>query len=104
LPEQGVSSLDKLRANSEADEAFLRCLDKLAAQGRRVGAKVGTNYAPAIFAKNGLAKGITNQQLVDAMERLFANNTIVIGPNPDVRPSKATQVILRKKLDEQGGA
>jgi hypothetical protein len=33
------------------------------------------------------------------MDRLFEKNKIVVGLNPDVKPSRANQVILRKPPD-----
>src|SRR5258705_10411763 len=99
LPIQGVSSLEKLRSDADADEAFLKCLDELAKQGRRVGVNTGTNYAPARFAETTLGKTIGNAGLKAAMARLFDSGKIIVGKNPDVRPGKATQVILRKPPD-----
>src|SRR4029077_14200292 len=98
LPVQGASSLDKLRSDAEADEVFLKCLDDLAKQGRRVSNKSGTNYAPAIIAETTIVKTVAKRALTAAMGRLFESGKIVVGKNPDVKPSRATQVILRKAL------
>lgn len=96
LPVQGTSHIEKLRSDADAEEVFLKCLDDLAKQGRRVSDKTGTNYAPAIFAETPLGKTIGNRALKDAMLRLFDSDKIIMGLNPGVKKSRATMVILRK--------
>ena len=96
LPVQGTSGIEKLRSEADAEDVFLKCLDDLAKRGRRVGINSGTNYAPAIFAETTLGKTVGNSALKTAMGRLFEKGEIIIGPNPDVKPSRANQVILRK--------
>ena len=92
LPVRSASGPRKSQASSEAEakDVFLRCLDELAKQGRRVGEKPGTNFAPAIMAKTTLGKAVGKRALAAAMPRLFDKGEIRIGLNPDVRASKAT--------------
>jgi RecA-family ATPase len=96
LPAAGASTLTRIAQDSQADTAFLECLTELAAGGRRVSAtKTAPTYAPAAFASTTKGKPIGKQRLKEAMDRLFDRKVIYVGPNPDVKPSKATRVILR---------
>jgi RecA-family ATPase len=100
LPVPGVSNIENLRSDAEAEDVFLKCLDERAKQKRRVSDKTGTSYAPAIFAEMALGKPIGKEALKAAMARLFDGGKIVMGINPDVKKSRATNVILRKPVDE----
>jgi hypothetical protein len=86
-------------ANAEAEELFLQSLDELAKQGCYVGIRPGTNFAPAIMAKTALCKTVGKDALLAAMHRLlFDKKTLKLGPTPNVRKSKQTQVILRMRF------
>jgi RecA-family ATPase len=102
MPVPKVSGIEKLQSDIDAETIFLRCLDDLAKQGRRVGDKPGANFAPAIFADITFGKKVGKQALKDAMGRLFESGKIAMELNPDVKPSKAGMVILRKSADDQG--
>jgi RecA-family ATPase len=58
-------------AAAHADRVFLDLVQTYAVEGRQVGATKGHGYAPAAFAEDKRAGGITNRALTDAMNRLF---------------------------------
>jgi RecA-family ATPase len=93
-------SLQQLAHDAKADDVFLQLLDRFTRQGRVVGDRKGTSYAPAAFHKEAEAKtaGLTSEALAESMRRLFASNRIhvenygrpsrpslklVLGPAPD---------------------
>ena len=77
LPEQGMSSLDKLAREQKAEETFLSLLARLGREGRNVSDKSNSpGYAPTTFAREKEAKGIRKDDLAAAMRRLFAANKI----------------------------
>jgi RecA-family ATPase len=81
LPIQGVSSLDKLAREAKVDDAFLRLMRSLAAQGRNVSDKpTSPTYAPTTFTKEieATKHGITKAELDGAMRRLFEANKIYV--------------------------
>ena len=86
---------DELAAHQKkAEEAFLANLKRRNSQSRTVSDKPGANYAPAVFAREleVIAAGLTNEHLVDAMERLFTSGKIRVdtkGP-----PSRQTNSIV----------
>ena len=88
LPVAGVSSLDQAAREQQADETFLDLLRRYASQNRYVSDKKSPAYAPALFAKEDIAKaaGLTNISLAAAMSRLFATGKI--WNEPCGRPSR----------------
>jgi RecA-family ATPase len=82
LPLPGVASIDKAAQEARADDVFLTLLRRFTNQNRNVGDKKGTNYAPALFAKEEEAKraGLGNSHLEAAMRRLFVENKIHLEP------------------------
>jgi RecA-family ATPase len=77
LPEQGMSSLDKLGREQKAEETFLTLLARLGREGRNVSDKPNSpGYAPTTFAKEKEAKGFRKDDLAAAMRRLFAADKI----------------------------
>jgi RecA-family ATPase len=96
---EDIVSLEKLKSNTEAEEAFLNCLDTFTAQGRRVSPNRGPTYAPTLFSTSGASKSFKKTDLAAAMERLFERKKIIVGTNPDVKPCKAGKVILRCQTD-----
>lgn len=56
LPAPGMSSIDKIAADAKADDVFLELLARFTRDNRNVGHRKGTNYAPALFAKEPEAK------------------------------------------------
>jgi len=77
LPIQGTGGLNKLAADQRADELFLELLTRFESQGRNVSDKpTAPTYAPTMFSKEQIAKGISKAALAAAMRRLFAANHI----------------------------
>lgn len=75
-----------------ARQAFMRCLRKLRAQGRRVtDAFNSPHYAPKVMAKMSEGKGFKPRELTDAMEELFSCGSIILGEErgPDRKPVKS---------------
>lgn len=72
------TSLDAQVAQSRVDKAFLDLLTRYASQGRTVSDLKGANYAPALFAKDPQASGITKLGFGAAMNRLFAQDLIAV--------------------------
>jgi RecA-family ATPase len=72
------SSLHRLAKDAECEDVFLRLLDERNAQGRHVGEKKSSAYAPAIFAELEGNSGFTSQAFAGAMERLFRAGKITL--------------------------
>jgi RecA-family ATPase len=90
VPERSTSSSEQAAAEVPIDETFLRCLDAVTAQGRRVSPHRSSAYAPAVFEKMPLAAGIKKAGLEKAMERLMADNRIRVDQGP-----RGTRQIVR---------
>jgi RecA-family ATPase len=89
--EPKTGSLERMVADQNADDAFLRLLEQYTAQGRNVSDKpTSPTYAPAAFAKEGV--GFNKVQLGDAMRRLFSANKIRVETYG--RPSRPYQHIV----------
>jgi len=72
LPEVGLSTLDKLAREQQAEDAFLDLLKHYEQTGRNVSeSKTANNYAAAAFTKEQAAKGFRKADLEAAMRRLF---------------------------------
>jgi hypothetical protein len=84
LPVAGTStgSLDKLAQERRAEEVFFDLLARFTRENRTVGAKPGTSYAPALFAREEEAKKLvlSSKVLEAAMRRLFKAEKIWNGP------------------------
>jgi RecA-family ATPase len=85
-----LGSLETAVANQKCDEVFVILLNKFAAQGRDLSEKPSTIYAPALFAKEKLAKDakLSKEALGEAMRRLFESERIrikVTGPDSKQR-------------------
>jgi RecA-family ATPase len=81
LPEGGVSGLDKLARESQADDLFLSLIRHLAGQGRNVSDKQNSpNFAPALFVEHSDAKRLSLRKadFKAAMQRLFAADRIFV--------------------------
>src|SRR5262249_57303608 len=96
LPLPGVASLDKIAAEAKADEIFLELLERFTKSNRNVSHKSGTNFAPALFAKEQEAKnaGLKSKSLEATMLRLF--KTDKIWNEPCGKPSRPSFRIARK--------
>jgi RecA-family ATPase len=95
LPVAGVSSLDKMAQERKAEDVFLDLLARLTRENRNVGAKSGTSYAPALFAREDEAKrlGLSSKALEAAMRRLFKDEKIwneSYGRRPSYRIARKT--------------
>jgi RecA-family ATPase len=79
LPVPGVNSLDQAAREAVACEVFLALLKRLRGENRFVGAQLGRNYAPAIFAAEEEAKRarLSNKVLEIAMRELFRVGKII---------------------------
>jgi RecA-family ATPase len=76
LPVTTMGTLEKIAVERDADELFLRLLDRFTDQGRNVShAKTSNNYAPTMFATDPDGKG-KRKDFIDAMDRLFATGKI----------------------------
>jgi RecA-family ATPase len=97
LPVGGVSGLEKIAAEQNADNLFLELLDAFMGQGRNVShLKSAHNYAPTAFARDPKAKAMpkVTKALADAMERLFAAKKI--RAENYGRPSRPNYRIIRQ--------
>lgn len=80
-------------ARDRVDRQFLDMLTTYATQKRPVSPHKGPGYAPAVFAKDGMANGTTARAFSDAMNRLFNSSRIEIdevGP-----PSRRVSRLVR---------
>ncbi len=86
-----------------AETAFLECLDHLRIEGREVSdrARAGT-YAPRVFEKRTETTGYDGKGSERAMERLFAQNIILVGTYGD-RPSRQFTRIIRSETTKASG-
>jgi RecA-family ATPase len=96
LPEAGVSSLDRAALEQVAEHVFLDLLKRFTTANRKVSDRAGTNYAPAIFAREAEAKlaMLTSKSLEGAMRRLFATGRI--WNEPHGKPSRGSFRIALK--------
>lgn len=84
--QNGGTMLDRLAANAKGERIFLALLGAFSAEGRHVNATPGVNYAPATFARDPRAEGLTKRALETAMGALFASGRIRVEGHG--RPSK----------------
>ena len=96
LPVPGMASLDQATREARADEIFLELLHRFATENRYVSDKRSSAYAPAVFAKEDVARkaGINSTDLAGAMRRLFTAGKI--WNEPCGRPSRPTYRIAVK--------
>lgn len=92
--EPGKGTLERLAAEAEIDQLFLKLLRRFTDQGRNVSDKRCPTYAPSVFADEPEAKEAkaTKKALADAMVRLFAANKIKVAK--EGRPSHQTHRIV----------
>ncbi|MDU8945610.1 AAA family ATPase [Ovoidimarina sediminis] len=85
--EKVETGLDAAAASAKAERVFLKLLAIYAAQGRRVNASGGTNYAPKKFAEHPDNEGVTRRAFKDVMERLLRDGKVNIRQDgPPSRP------------------
>ncbi len=100
LPPDIASTLRATSRATAANDAFLRCLAAMSAQGRTVSHAPSVNYAPSRFAKMPEAKGFDQDELEAAMERLLHLGTILA--DQEVGKYSNRQVRRGLKLADQG--
>lgn len=74
--DDGEAPIDVATARERADALFLDLLAAYDRQGRNVNTSSGPNYAPAVFAADASARGVTREQFRDAMNRLLHSGQI----------------------------
>jgi RecA-family ATPase len=96
LPEAGTSSLEKVAKEVRADQVFLDLLARFTEEGRNVGYRRGTSYAPALFAREAEAAkaGLRNKDFEAAMRRLFQAQKIWNAPYG--KPSRGSFRLVAK--------
>ena len=103
LPEAGVYGLDKMVKEQKADEVFLALLTRFTEAGRNVSEKPSSNnYGPALFAKEGEAKGFRKADLEASMRRLFETHRIHVEDYG--RPSRPASRLAQGKREDKGSA
>lgn len=100
LPPDIAATLAATSRATSANDAFLRCLAAMAAQGRTVSHAPSVNYAPSRFAKMPEAKGFDQDELEAAMERLLHLGTILA--DQEVGRYSNRQVRRGLKLADRG--
>lgn len=81
LPKQERDSIAENVLAAHENAVFLKCLDILTAQKRKVGASIYGNYAPKAMAAMVEAQGMKVKQFEAAMERLFSIGEIAAEVN-----------------------
>jgi len=93
-----VASIDRGNAETAAETAFLKCLLSATNQGRPISAsRNATNFGPKLFLNFPEANGFRRQDLIWAMERLFAANRIRVEDRGS--PSKPARRIVLVEED-----
>jgi RecA-family ATPase len=78
VPVTALGTLEKIASDRDADELFLRLLDRFTVQGRNAShSPTANNYAPTMFAKDPDGKG-KKRELAVAMDRLFVARKIKV--------------------------
>ena len=72
----GDTSFDQVAREVRADQVFLDLLRRFTRENRKVSTSTGKNFAPALFAQEKEANGISSKELEAAMRRLFADGKI----------------------------
>jgi len=85
--------LDVAIERRRIDALFLHLLDAYTAQGRTVSDRPGANFAPAVFAKDGLARGCTKAGFTVAMNRLMHAGEVRV--EQVGRPSRPLRQVVR---------
>lgn len=101
---QQVDPLKESLRDQELDRTFMTLLRNYQSAGRQVSDKPSNSYAPALFAKETLAKAAkaTPRLLAEAMRRLFAAQQILVvfeGP-----PSHRRSRIVPAKSTSEGAS
>jgi RecA-family ATPase len=81
IPERGLSNLEKVAREAEAERIFIDLLKRFSDAGRNLSHKVSSpNYAPKFFVAEAEAKEarLRKTDFEDAMRRLFTDEKIVV--------------------------
>jgi RecA-family ATPase len=98
VPVQGATGLGEMAAEAKADEVFLTLVKRFNGEGRNIIDTKATAYAPAIFAAQPDAQGVTNEQFRAAMNRLFKGKKVHIVDNgTKSKPSRT--IVITKSLN-----
>jgi len=96
IPDGHGSAIERSAAESEIDHLYLKLLDTVTAQRRKVSPTTCSTYAPSVFEAMPAADGCKSRAFAAAQERLFARGAIAIeetGP-----PSKRRSHVVRAPL------
>jgi RecA-family ATPase len=90
IVEPGKGTFERLAAEAEIDDLFIKLLRRFAERGRNVSDKVSPSYAPTVFAGEPEARKakVNKQAFAEAMARLFASGRLRVvteGPASRVR-------------------
>jgi hypothetical protein len=89
IPVNGPAGFVKMAAEQKADDVFINLVKRFNRDERNASEKSGTNYAPALFAEQPDAEGITAKQFKGAMNRLLAAQKIrIVNTGPKSRPAR----------------
>jgi RecA-family ATPase len=72
------AGLDKMASSAKAERVFLKLLQQVNEQGRRVNASAGVNFAPKLFSEMHDNEDVVKRGFKRAMEALLAKGTIKI--------------------------
>src|ERR1700730_14801464 len=93
VPVNRLTGFDKAAVEQKANDVFLALVKRFNGDGRNIIDTKGTAYAPAIFAAQPDAQGVTNEQFRAAMERLFKDKKVHIVDNGTKSKPSRTIVI-----------
>lgn len=93
-----LTSLDARLAQDRVDKTFLDLLTRYTSQGRAVSDSTGANYAPALFAKDPQAGGITKSGFAHAMNRLFARGAIAVDTVGPASKRRRQLIVVAQKV------
>jgi RecA-family ATPase len=94
----GPAGFDKMAQEAKANEVFLALVKRFNGDGRNIIDTKGTAYAPAIFAAQPDARGVTNEQFRAAMERLFKDKKVHIVDN-GTRSKPSRTIVITESLN-----
>jgi RecA-family ATPase len=97
----GITPMEVAASDVKDESVFLKLLDEDTSTGIFWGVKKGANYIISAFFEKPEGKAIGKQRLKAAMARLFTKKAIMVGPHPNKKPSRATDVVQRVRDGSQ---
>jgi RecA-family ATPase len=100
VPVGSASTFEKAAADAKADYVFLQLLRRYDEQGRDVGHKPSSSYAPALFVEEPEAKALKlrKSDVVAAMNRLFTTKKIkVVNRGRPSRPAYRIECVNQEE-------